>query len=137
MKASGLSLIFAGLIGTGALGGYGYAKQTQVDVLTRELYATQDSLVRLWGKTREFVLRWSNDTLSGLPYTVVTPLSARTLAPSRGGPPPPLPADDALVPAFGYDTSTLPPVCPGPSCPKLVVYKDFPPPPRFQRPATH
>lgn len=137
MKTFGLSLIVAGLVGTGALGGYGYAKQAQVDELTRELYATQDSLVRFWSKTREFVLTWANDTLSGLPYTEVTPQSARPPARSRGGPPLPLPADDKLTQATANDTTGHPPVCPGPTCPKMLVWTQFPLPARFLRAAAH
>ena len=137
MKTSALSLIFAGVVGTGMLGRYSFAKEAQVDALATELHATQDSLGLLWSKTRDFVLRWANDTLSGLPYTEVTPQSARAPAPSRGGGPPLPPVDGSLIQASAMDTTTHPPVCPGPTCPKMVVYRTFPAPPRWARVATH
>ena len=56
MKTSRLSLIVAGLLVAVGLTGCGYAKQADVDLLRGELYATQDSLLRLWNQTRSYVL---------------------------------------------------------------------------------
>ena len=64
MKPSHSLLLVAGLLGAVGLTGCGYAKQTDVDALRRELYATQDSLSRLWGQTRSFaVARAMIDTI--------------------------------------------------------------------------
>ncbi len=110
MRTPGLSLIVAGLVGTGVLTGYGYAKQAQVDELQRALYATQDSLSVLWGLTRGFLQTWASDTLSGSPHAMLrSPL----------------------------DTTGNPPVCPGPHCPKTDTYRRFPPAPRWLRPTAH
>ena len=84
MKAAALWLLVAGLVGTGGMTGYGSSRQTQVDSLTRQVavltrqvavltrqvegltgrvYATQDSISRLWRVTREFVQTWAADTI--------------------------------------------------------------------------
>ena len=129
MKTSGLSLIFAGLVGTGMLTGYGYAKQGQVEALANELHATQDSLSRLWGLTRGFVSRWANDTMSGSPHAVVARLMQRDTTPRPPG--------DTAPPhrVVAFDTIIPPPVCPGPHCPKMVMANQFPPPPEWGRQA--
>lgn len=127
MKTSGLSLILAGLVGTGMLTGYGYAKQAQVEALASELHATQDSLSRLWGLTRSFVSRWANDTMSGSPHAVVAHMVQRDTTKRQPG--------DTLVryPVVAFDTIIPPPVCPGPRCPKSAMANQFPPPPEWSR----
>jgi len=54
MKPSLMPFIVGCLVAVGGVTGCGYAKQSDLDALRNELYATQDSLTHLWNQTRTF-----------------------------------------------------------------------------------
>ena len=114
MKAAALCLIVASVIGTRRLTEHrssmsvqtdSLARQVgvltrqvsvltrQMDVLARRVYATQDSISRLWAETHEFARVWA------------------------------------------FDTIIPPPKCP-PNCPRMELYRAFPPPPIWANPDT-
>lgn len=94
MNARGFSLFLVGLVGTGLIAGYRYTQEPQVDVLsrqvavlTRQLYATQDSLTVLWNATRMMVPGWASDT-TRQPPVCPGPLCPRVPPPPQWARPP-------------------------------------------------
>ena len=57
MKTSRSSFIVIGLVGLMGVSACNYATKSDVDELRKELYATQDSVTRLWSIARQYSLK--------------------------------------------------------------------------------